>query len=139
LYSILWIRGSYSLNGLMWRSLKIWHHTFFHFFVLVGTLTRGLQFVHVFIYKKQKTIEQKHNQKTKNKYVISKSRQGILYMCYTIFQIFEKPRNNACVILNIINYENNHDYIIDPTELQFLPNNQYMGPYIFIHVVFNCF
>ncbi len=91
----------------------------------------------MFIYNKQKTIEQKHNQRTKNMYVISKSRQGILYICYTIFQIFEKPKNNACPILSIIGFENKYDHIIDLIELQFLPNNQYMGPYVFIHVLFN--
>jgi len=116
-------------------ALKIWHHTFFQFFVLVGIMTKGLQFFHLFIYIKQKIIEQKHNQRIKNIYVTSKSRQGILYMCYTIFQIFEKPGNNACPILSIISFENKHDHIIDPIELQFLPNNQYMGPYIFIHAV----
>ncbi len=109
-------------------ALKFGTMHFFNFFVLVGIMTKGLQFFHLFIYIKQTIIEQKHNQKTKNIYVTSKSRQGILYMCYTIFQIFEKPRNNACPILSIISFENKHDHIIDPIELQFSPNNQYMGP-----------
>jgi hypothetical protein len=41
------------------------------------------------------------------------------------------------MLILYLDFENKHDPIVEPIELQFLPNNQYIGPYSFTLVLLN--
>jgi hypothetical protein len=52
------------------------------------------------------------------------------------FNSFLIPITKAYHILVILEFENRHNLIIELIELYFFPNKQYMGSYVFIHIIF---